>query len=295
MLLPKTYYTIVKGDGDSVGKVLNGELNMSAKDYVALLANEAGLKGAINSMLEIASIVEALNEKLSLIPSPAYLATLSRALMITALKDAHIVRAHLGFVVYAGGDDILALLPTERALSCVRALRENYWAGKGGFHVLDKVIVPALMTYGRSFSLRYSHVMDPMKPEINLTIELLETKAKKKWNVFNKDTLVISKGRDQNIARLPLQDMKYLDMLEYLWMLLIAGHISSGISEDYNQLKEAANYVFADILNYVLKRNIGRKREKLVTELQQSLCGLGNRSAEEILINGLRILRVLPQ
>lgn len=36
------------------------------------------------------------------------------------------VRAHNGFLIYAGGDDVLAILPLEDALTCAAALREEY-------------------------------------------------------------------------------------------------------------------------------------------------------------------------
>ncbi len=48
---------------------------------------------------------------------------ISAALSQFALETVPaIVKSHLGELVYAGGDDVLALLPTEKALSCARAL-----------------------------------------------------------------------------------------------------------------------------------------------------------------------------
>ena len=41
-------------------------------------------------------------------------------------KVPNIVRAHHGTLVYAGGDDVLALLPTARAISCARELAEEF-------------------------------------------------------------------------------------------------------------------------------------------------------------------------
>jgi len=37
-----------------------------------------------------------------------------------------LVFAHDGFLVYAGGDDVLALLPIDTALSCACALSETF-------------------------------------------------------------------------------------------------------------------------------------------------------------------------
>ena len=39
--------------------------------------------------------------------------------------------AYRGELVYAGGDDVLALLPTRQALQCLSDLRDAY-SGRGG-------------------------------------------------------------------------------------------------------------------------------------------------------------------
>jgi len=42
-----------------------------------------------------------------------------------------IVSRHHGTLIYAGGDDVLALLPTTTVLACARELKETYqreWA-----------------------------------------------------------------------------------------------------------------------------------------------------------------------
>ena len=38
----------------------------------------------------------------------------------------HTVNAHNGFLIYAGGDDVMAVLPLEDAFSCAKALRDVY-------------------------------------------------------------------------------------------------------------------------------------------------------------------------
>lgn len=42
-------------------------------------------------------------------------------------KGVHdIVKAHNGFLIYAGGDDVLAILPIDTSLGCAKALRDHY-------------------------------------------------------------------------------------------------------------------------------------------------------------------------
>jgi CRISPR-associated protein Cmr2 len=58
---------------------------------------------------------------------PALHASISEALSNFALHFVpDIVKKHDGELIYAGGDDVLALLPTETALKCASDLRETY-------------------------------------------------------------------------------------------------------------------------------------------------------------------------
>ncbi len=90
-----SYYAILMMDGDDMGRWLRGEKGLA-------LGHQLHLR-------------------------------LSRALTGFALKDAPqvIEKDHAGTLIYAGGDDVLALLPTRQALSCAFALQERYRANWG--------------------------------------------------------------------------------------------------------------------------------------------------------------------
>jgi len=51
---------------------------------------------------------------------------LSRALDEFAQKARAIVQNHRGFMVYSGGDDVLAFLPVNQAIACARELSETF-------------------------------------------------------------------------------------------------------------------------------------------------------------------------
>jgi CRISPR-associated protein Cmr2 len=55
----------------------------------------------------------------------------SRALAAFTSKVKGLVRDHDGVAVYAGGDDVLALLPIKRALDCAQALEQAYRSAFG--------------------------------------------------------------------------------------------------------------------------------------------------------------------
>lgn len=79
-----------------------------------------------------------------------------------------IVYEHNGFLVYAGGDDVLALLPLEDALSCATALRKHYLA----------CFATTLVTTSISAAIEYAHVKMPLGKVLRDAHDLLDEVAK---------------------------------------------------------------------------------------------------------------------
>lgn len=79
-----------------------------------------------------------------------------------------IVKHHNGFPIYAGGDDVLALLPLEDALPCAAALREKY---RGAF-------AEARIPTSLSGAVIYAHVRTPLTRVIGEAHPLLDDVAK---------------------------------------------------------------------------------------------------------------------
>jgi len=78
-----------------------------------------------------------------------------------------IVERHSGFLIYAGGDDVLALLPLEYALNCANELRTHYM---GSF---DKDISTTL-----SGAIEYAHIKMPLGKVLSDAHHLLDDIAK---------------------------------------------------------------------------------------------------------------------
>ncbi len=121
----KRYYVIVRGDGDMFGScIVAGILEYEKpEDYVAkLLENGIMDKDARSTLnryygrfarllVKLISVVDDLEEEPTILVTPSYYVALSRGQMITALYDALIISMLAGFPVYAGGDDVAALMP----------------------------------------------------------------------------------------------------------------------------------------------------------------------------------------
>lgn len=109
------YVAVIALDGDSMGKWVSGEMSplwenqlaQETKDYF----REQG--GRLAQLLAIRRHL-----------SPSYQLQLSEALANFSLYLAgQIVECYDGQLIYAGGDDVLAMLPAARALPCAQALR----------------------------------------------------------------------------------------------------------------------------------------------------------------------------
>jgi len=116
---PPAYYAVLAMDADEMGKWLRGEksprvgdvLHPKMREYFEGLADKETKKGldAPRPM------------------GPALHAAISEALTNFAVRAVPaIVEKHDGSLIYAGGDDVLALLPARSALACALELRRAF-------------------------------------------------------------------------------------------------------------------------------------------------------------------------
>lgn len=121
----ETYYSLLLMDGDHMGRVLSGEDENNAITYLDSFhpkVREGFSKRAGNSpRLQAYG-----NRKRAL--SPGRHLAISSALNDFSLSVArHVIEAeHLGRLIYAGGDDVLAMLPVADLLPAMQRLRRAY-------------------------------------------------------------------------------------------------------------------------------------------------------------------------
>ena len=108
--------------------------------YVALLVADGDRMGKLISALD----------------SPERHREFSRLLAGFAEEAAGIVREHNGVCIYAGGDDVLALLPVDRCLECARTLHDR-------FATLVRPAAPQGLEVTFSTGLAIGHFMDPLE------------------------------------------------------------------------------------------------------------------------------------
>jgi CRISPR-associated protein Cmr2 len=118
---PPAYYAILVMDGDDMGKWLSGQKLPPVRkimhpklrqEYFDLLPRQDLVQEALKARRPV---------------GPALHAAISEALANFALYVVpDVIQDHDGTLIYAGGDDVVALLPTEKALACARKLRRAF-------------------------------------------------------------------------------------------------------------------------------------------------------------------------
>jgi CRISPR-associated protein Cas10/Cmr2 subtype III-B len=136
------YFAVLALDGDEIGKWVSGEKTPPFASQLAdYLDPETGVRhGALEYFQRESApdgtgtfkerFADFLKNQRPL--SPSYHLQFSQALTNFALLCARpIVEAFDGRLIYAGGDDVVALLPADTALECARALRMAFTGSPG--------------------------------------------------------------------------------------------------------------------------------------------------------------------
>lgn len=118
----ENYFAVLAFDGDSIGQWVSGAKTPIYRDILADYTDGGGAQrhGALE-YFERGDFAGFLETRRLL--SPSYHLQFSDALSSFALKcAASVVEAYDGRLIYAGGDDVLAMLPADAAIACAKDL-----------------------------------------------------------------------------------------------------------------------------------------------------------------------------
>jgi len=317
-----TYYALIKGDGDDVGKVVDGDIgdvkaipsfknlfhylsaltpNENLSEILRLIS-DSKVKEAAQLLSrrpeEILEFLALLKESLKaepededkwkkkLLVSPAYHAALSRSLMTLATQISKEISDPKvgGFVVYSGGDDVLAVSPVGAALDVTLTVRSLYggkpimgFLKQNGIESKKDNFVPSLGDLGQSFAITYAHYRYPLSRVLEFGVNALEEEAKRvEWvrlsvQSSEKDSLAITyvpRGGNQIQSRLPFR-AEGVQVGELARGIIDAvgiiaeGRISASLVKDMGEWMGKVRAAYSadrtdlarKIIEYVVKRN----------------------------------------
>jgi CRISPR-associated protein Cmr2 len=137
---PSSYYAVLAGDGDGMGKWLSGERpdgHLFSLDEVFHKRLSAAISGFSTKNRNLSHLVEDVRKEG--IPFQ-------------------------GKIVYAGGEDVLAILPADQAIACAIALRKAYQEAMRNVLPLPDKTSPVPFTY--SVGIAIGHIKEPLQDMI---------------------------------------------------------------------------------------------------------------------------------
>ncbi len=120
------YFAVLAFDGDEIGKWISGEKTPPFSSQLADYTDGSGNPGfGSKSYFQKPVYSDFLAQSRPL--SPSYHLQFSEALSNFALLCARpVIEAFKGRLIYAGGDDVVGLLPADTVLACAQALRRAF-------------------------------------------------------------------------------------------------------------------------------------------------------------------------
>ena len=198
-----------------------------------------------------------------------------------------IVQQHNGLLIYAGGDDVLAMLPQEYALPCSIAIREKY----------DQLFELEIAASTISAGIIYAHIKSPLMKMISAAHHLLDDIAKDKTG---RDSLAVQVYKPGGLhcewsmpCAILLQDRALLNVVNQLcdsvepaitkgWLNKVHALLLRLIDEEGQLLIEASGFEKLVLQEY--KKSASTQQapdavEKSVSDLL-SACRIVRREAE---------------
>lgn len=159
---PPPFYALLLMDGDNLGKSLSSGVPETGDP-------EARKQAAEERERLIALALEKFTARVSGSNKPVD---------TVGLPDRGTVDLHDGFLVYAGGDDVLALLPVRSALECARKLRQDYLECFGEAHRALGIDPAKSIPCSISAAIQFVHVHCPLTRVLRDAHHLLDDVAK---------------------------------------------------------------------------------------------------------------------
>jgi len=250
---PEKYYVVLLMDGDNMGKWLKGEKMPLIGDLI---------HPQVKNLLMTYSEGEERKNLQTLFckphpMSPSFHQTFSRRLGEFALnKVKKIVEDHYGKLIYCGGDDVLALLPTDFVLSCAKQIQSAFKETLSPFASMSAGIVIA-------------HYKCPLKVVLD-EVRDAEKKAKNEYgkNSFCVKVLTHSGEWWDTGSKWQLEDVDVLEFIRNLICKFMSDEISSRFP-----------YQFLHITMTLLKN--GKYNEKTYEILKRELKRIYERKVED--------------
>ncbi|MEO0151716.1 MAG: type III-B CRISPR-associated protein Cas10/Cmr2 [candidate division WOR-3 bacterium] len=241
---PPTYYAILLMDGDKIGEWLNGEKMPEVEKLLHPKTKNALLKYSEGEDKKRLQELLCLKHPIS----ASIHQNFSRRLTEFALSKVRkiVEDEHYGKLIYAGGDDLLAFLPTEKVLDCAYELQKTFKE-----------------TISDSASMSAGIVIVHHKYPLRLALDKLRDAEKKAKNIYNRNSFYITYISRSGEERSFGGNWKMKKFFGNLICLFRNEKISKGFGYEFLEVIEKLNNL--ELIKLELKRILKRKFSKNIS------------------------------
>lgn len=257
---PSKYYAILMMDGDRIGKMLFGETLPNFGDFLHPVFKA--------KMMEWERGEDLVNTRRVL--SPSIHIAISRAMKDFSHKVIEIVeRDHEGFLVYSGGDDVLALFPPDRVLSAAKNLQEFF---KRDFYEIEvNGRKRKVMGLGKYASMSAGIVFAHYKYPLYDVIERVRDAEKRAKNDYGRNAFCMTFIKRSGELLSAGGKWNFVDDFIPVVEAILNDKISHSFVYDF---LEIIKILEGDMLRAEVKRLLKRRKtEKATNEEINELCG----------------------
>lgn len=263
---PRKYYSILLMDGDKMGRKLRGDEMPKLKCVIhPAFREKLAHAGAYERILDSPRIL-----------NPNIHMAISRALLEFSVNlVSGIVRKHNGLLVYSGGDDVLALLPAEKALDAAREINDTF--GTDFREVGNRNV----MLLGKGSTMSAGIVFAHYKHPLYDALEKAREACKKAKSDYGRSAFVLTDIRRSGQISIAGGKWETIDNLMKFVNLMLKEKEEGGLSprfvyrllQDIDSFGELDNAGKMASLKYLLDRHLGEeieKRKELLEDLSRS-------------------------
>lgn len=250
---PNKYYAILMMDGDRIGKVLSGENLPNFEEFL-----HPKFKRKI---LEWEKGRNLLNMKRMLTPS--HHMAISRAMKDFSIhKVPEIIKKNYkGFLVYAGGDDILALFPTNEVLKAAKKLQDFF---RSDFYEIEvNADKRKVMGLGKNMSMSAGIVFAHYKYPLYDVIEKVREAEKKAKNEYGRNAFYMTFIKHSGESSSAGGKWGFLDDLLPIAEAILQGKVSHRFIYDFMKTIQILN---GELLKAEVKRLLKRRKTEKATD-----------------------------
>ena len=266
---PRRYYAILMMDGDRIGKMLSGETLPNFGEFL-----HSAFRNKIKGWKENGKKKGEELTKTKRILTPSYHIAISRAMKDFSLyKVSEIVEKFDGFLIYAGGDDVLALFPADKVLDAAKEIQEYF---KMDFYEVEaNGRKRKVMGLGNKASMSAGIVFVHYKWPLYDAVEKVREAVKNAKDKYRRNAFCVTFIKRSGEILTTGGKWDFVSNLTSIGKAIVNRKISHRFIYDFIEVSEVLK---GDMLKAEVKRLLKRRREETndeeIKEIQGKLCCL---------------------